>query len=112
MYTVAVTVTASNPPIAAYSFDEGSGTTLVDRSGRGHTGTVSGPTWTAGTTGGGLRFDGIDDLVTIADSRAKHRCQHQGSCTLDNDRRGHAIPRSRGIWASAPGHVHSHLRPR
>jgi hypothetical protein len=56
------------PPIAAYNFDEGSGTVLNDRSGSGHNGTVSGATWGAGNTGGALSFDGIDDLVTVNDS--------------------------------------------
>src|SRR5262249_48865600 len=31
--------------LAAYSFDEGSGTMVVDASGRGNMGTLSGPTW-------------------------------------------------------------------
>jgi Concanavalin A-like lectin/glucanases superfamily len=54
--------------VAAYSFDEGSGGTLQDRSGRGHPGTLSGPAWSAaGKTGGALSFDGVDDHVRIAD---------------------------------------------
>ena len=58
------------PPglVAAYSFDEGSGTTLVDRAGHGHTGTLTGPIWSAaGRTGGALSFDGIDDSVRVND---------------------------------------------
>lgn len=55
--------------VAAYSFDEGSGETLSDRTGNGHDGSISGPTWTTdGKHGGALSFDGIDDLVTIADT--------------------------------------------
>ena len=58
----------ASPPVAAYSFDAGSGTSLTDNSGSGNTGTISGATWTsAGKTGGALTFDGVNDLVTIAD---------------------------------------------
>jgi glucose/arabinose dehydrogenase len=60
----------SAPPglVAAYSFDEGSGTTLADRTGHGHTGTLTGPAWTAaGRNGGALSFDGSDDSVRIND---------------------------------------------
>ena len=54
--------------VAAYSFNEGSGTTLTDRAGHGHTGTLTGPTWTAaGRNGGGLTFDGTNDSVRIND---------------------------------------------
>jgi hypothetical protein len=54
--------------VAAYSFDAGSGTTVADASGKGHTGTISGPTWSsAGRFGGALSFDGVNDWVTIAD---------------------------------------------
>ena len=54
--------------VAAYSFNEGSGTSVSDASGKGHTGTVSGATWAAGKYGQGLSFDGADDWVTIPDA--------------------------------------------
>jgi chitodextrinase len=55
--------------VAAYSLDQGSGTTLTDRSGRGNGGTISGASWSsAGKYGGALSFDGVNDLVTIPDS--------------------------------------------
>ena len=55
--------------VAAYGFDEGSGTGLADLSGHGNAGTASGTTWsTAGKYGDALSFDGISSLVTIADS--------------------------------------------
>ncbi|HWL50456.1 MAG TPA: LamG-like jellyroll fold domain-containing protein, partial [Acidimicrobiia bacterium] len=55
-------------PIAAYSFDEGTGTTLND-SAANHDGTITGATWsTAGKYGSALDFDGSDDLVSIADA--------------------------------------------
>ncbi|UVS81642.1 LamG-like jellyroll fold domain-containing protein [Actinokineospora sp. UTMC 2448] len=56
--------------VAAYAFDEGAGGSLTDRSGHGHTGTLSGPAWAAGRHGGGLSFDGVDDWVTVADTAA------------------------------------------
>ena len=71
--TVSVTVNnvAVTGLVAAYSFNEGTGTTLVDRSGRGHTGTISGATWsTQGKFGGALSFDGVNDWVTISDTAA------------------------------------------
>ena len=55
--------------IASYSFNEGTGTTLTDRSGKGHTGTIAGATWTTqGKSGGALSFDGINDWVTVNDA--------------------------------------------
>jgi hypothetical protein len=57
--------------VAAYGFDEGSGLTANDASGRNNTGAVSGATWTGtGRFGGALSFDGFDDLVTVADSNS------------------------------------------
>ncbi len=66
---------STGPPpsalVAAYSFDAGSGTTLADVSGRGHTGTIAGATWSAtGKNGGALSFDGVNDWVTVADTAA------------------------------------------
>jgi hypothetical protein len=58
--------------IAYYTFESGSGRTLVDRSGNGNDGDLkdddttdgeTGPTW----AGCGLRFDGDDDQVSIQD---------------------------------------------
>jgi hypothetical protein len=69
-FPIAFSVAAAlSGPIAAYGFNEGAGTTLNDRSGRGHTGTISGATWsTAGRYGGALSFDGVNDWVTINDT--------------------------------------------
>jgi hypothetical protein len=68
-----LTATFSTPPIgnpvAAYNFNAGSGTTLADVTGKGHTGTLNGPSWsTAGRTGAALSFDGTNDAVAIADA--------------------------------------------
>lgn len=55
--------------VAAYSFDQGAGTTTPDASGNGNTGTISGATWvTAGKYGGALQFDGSNDRININDS--------------------------------------------
>jgi hypothetical protein len=72
-FTIAFSVASAPPPnpgmIAAYSFNEGTGTTLTDRTGLGHAGTISGATWiTQGRFGGALTFDGSNDWVTIADA--------------------------------------------
>ena len=65
------TFAASSSPaalVAAYNFDEASGTILNDYSGNANNGTISGATWATGHDGGALSFDGADDWVTIADS--------------------------------------------
>jgi len=55
--------------IAAYAFDEGSGTTVVDASGNSHTGTLNGATWsTSGKFGGALSLDGMSARVTVPSS--------------------------------------------
>jgi PKD repeat protein len=56
--------------VAAYSFGEVSGTTVVDASGQGNHGTISGAVPnTSGMYGGkALSFDGVDDWVTIKDA--------------------------------------------
>ncbi|HYS25277.1 MAG TPA: LamG-like jellyroll fold domain-containing protein [Vicinamibacterales bacterium] len=52
--------------VAAYSFDEGSGTSARDASGSGNNGTTSNATWTtAGRLGGALVFNGSSALVTV-----------------------------------------------
>ena len=54
--------------VAAYAFAEGSGTSASDATANGHTGTVSGATWsTSGRFNNALSFDGTNDWVTVAD---------------------------------------------
>jgi glucose/arabinose dehydrogenase len=69
---VTLTVNASTPPpgglVGAWAFDEPSGASAIDASGRGNTGTISGATRTTGHSGGGLSFDGVNDWVTVADA--------------------------------------------
>jgi fibronectin type 3 domain-containing protein len=55
--------------VAALGFEEAAGTVALDSSGSGNTGTINGPTRTAsGKFGRAVTFDGINDLVTIADA--------------------------------------------
>ncbi len=71
--TVTVLNQASDPSglVAAYGFEELSGTLVEDVTGRGHTGTISGATrTTTGRNGRALAFDGVNDWVTIADEAA------------------------------------------
>ena len=69
-----VNVTVSNAVtgaglVAAYNFNEGAGSTVTDRTGLGHAGTIAGATWTTqGRFGGALTFDGVNDWVTVADA--------------------------------------------
>lgn len=53
-------------PVAAYSFNEGSGSIAIDSAGV-HDGMIAGATWTSGKFGAALDFDGLHDLVTVAD---------------------------------------------
>jgi hypothetical protein len=56
-------------PVAAYSFNEGSGTTVADSSGNNNTGTLSGVTWTtAGKFSNALVFNGTTARVNIPNS--------------------------------------------
>lgn len=58
-------------PIAAYSFNDNSGTTAADASGNGRDAAISGATWTAaGRFNGALAFDGVDDWVTVPEDPA------------------------------------------
>jgi hypothetical protein len=66
---VTVTVSTSNTLAAAYSFDEGTGSTVADATGKGNGGTISGATWvTTGKYGKALSFNGTNSWVTVADS--------------------------------------------
>jgi fibronectin type 3 domain-containing protein len=71
------TAAVSAPPavglVAAYGFDEGTGTTAADQSGSGNPGTVSNATWAgtaAGKFGNALSFNGSSSVVNIADSNS------------------------------------------
>jgi hypothetical protein len=54
--------------VAAYGFNEGTGPTLHDSSGKANHGSISGAAWASGFSGGALAFDGSNDFVAVADS--------------------------------------------
>ena len=59
--------------VAAYNFDEGTGTSVADASGNGNTGTTSNTTWsTTGKYGKALTFNGTNSWVTVADNASLH----------------------------------------
>ena len=59
--------------MAAYSFNEGTGTTVGDSSGSGNTVTVANTTWTTSAKfGNALVFNGSSSFVTINDSGSLH----------------------------------------
>src|SRR4029453_5476497 len=56
-------------PVAAYSFNEGAGTTVSDASGTGNAGTIGTSTWSPpGKYGNALSFNGTSARVTIPDA--------------------------------------------
>ena len=65
----AKTLAAGSGLVAAYSFNEGTGTTVADSSATGNNGTIGTATWTtAGKYGNALVFNGTSARVTIPDS--------------------------------------------
>ena len=68
--TVSNSWTAPSGLVAAYTFAEGTGTTTADASGNSNTGTLAGgAAWSAaGRFGKALAFDGVNDLVSVADA--------------------------------------------
>ena len=56
-------------PVVNISFSEGNGATAADASGNGNAGQLmNGAFWTGGRVGNGVGFDGIDDIVEVANS--------------------------------------------
>jgi chitodextrinase len=61
--------TQPSGPVASYSFNAGSGSTLSDDSGHSNSGTITNAAWSAnGKFGGALSFNGSNSSVSIADS--------------------------------------------
>ncbi len=54
--------------VAAFGFEETTGTVASDASGRGNNGTIQGATRASGRFGRALSFDGVNDVVTVADA--------------------------------------------
>src|SRR6201999_1285181 len=71
--TSATTPDAPSGLVAAYGFDEGSGSTVADASGNGNNGTLTNATWTtSGKFGKALQFNGTNAVVTIPDAASLH----------------------------------------
>ena len=69
--TTGVTVSIQPGPglVAAYGFEEASGTVAGDRSGNNNNGTITGASWTgSGRFGGALSFNGTTNWVTANDA--------------------------------------------
>jgi len=65
----ATTPAATSGLIAAYSFNEGTGSTVADASGTGNGGSIGSATWTtSGKYGGALSFNGTNARVTVPDA--------------------------------------------
>src|SRR5262249_21620271 len=75
-YSNGFTVTTqagSSALVAAYSFNEGSGTSVADGSGKSNNGAVNGAAWSAsGKFGSALSFNGSSSLVSVPDSSSLH----------------------------------------
>jgi len=66
---VSAATTDATGLVAAYSFDEGNGTTVTDVSGQGNHGTITKATWTTqGRFGAALAFNGATSWVTVPDA--------------------------------------------
>jgi len=60
-------------PVAAFAFNKGPGTAVLDASGSGNSGTAAHTAWTAtGKYGVALSFNGTNSRVTIPDSASLH----------------------------------------
>lgn len=71
---VSVTVNNTSAPglVAAWGFEEASGSTTADATGNGQTGTLSGATRVNGRYGRGLSFNGGSAMVSVADTALLH----------------------------------------
>ena len=72
--TFVLTVSAQSAGlVAAYGFNEGTGTTVTDASGNGNNGTIGTATWTTvGKYGNALTFNGTSARVTVNDAASLH----------------------------------------
>jgi hypothetical protein len=90
-----VTVTVSNvpePPVDAYAFDEGFGSTTADATGNGGTGTLlNGAAWSTGHTANAVNFDGVSARVSAG---VRSRLANLAAVTAE----AWIYPRSNGRW--------------
>ena len=96
-----VTVTVNNPPVdtsglvGAWGFEEAAGSSAGDSSSANNDGTLAGASWTdAGRFGSAVSFDGVDDLVTVADADS---LDLSTAMTLE----AWVYPTQRGGWRTA-----------
>ncbi|MFH1723670.1 MAG: LamG domain-containing protein [Elusimicrobiota bacterium] len=68
--------------LSFWTLDEGSGTTAADSAG-GSPGTIAGAAWTGGRVDGALRFDGVDDHVTVEGSSFLENITEEGDYTFE-----------------------------
>jgi PKD repeat protein len=66
--TVSAVGASTSGLVAAYNFEEASGTTAFDASGQNNHGAITQATYTQGKYGNALNFDGVNDWVTVNDS--------------------------------------------
>jgi len=92
--------TSASGLVGYWSFDEGTGTTANDLSGRGNTGTLQpalGPTWTSGRVANALSFDGVDDIVRVPHTEIQNTVFGTSTVfTLE----AWAFPRAWANWAT------------
>jgi len=90
--TATATTQAPTPNLlAAYAFNEGSGTSAVDASGSGLTGTLTnGVTWGIGHAAGAVSLDGVNDFVELGNPAL---LQLTGSMTVSAWVNSAAFPR-------------------
>ncbi len=69
--TITVSNTGGSGLVAAYGFNEGTGSTVTDKTGNGNNGSIFQATWyTTGKYGKALAFDGSNDYVSVPDSNS------------------------------------------
>jgi len=104
--------TPRHGPVAAWSFDEGEGSTAEDITGDDHTATIEGATWARGRFGGSLKFGAGNPCVSVPDSPSRRLGiivigEDPGiSSGSNSDSPSHAGPRTREHrWcaSSTPG---------
>ena len=72
-FTFTTTPASTTGLVAAYTFNEGAGSTVIDASGNNNLGTIIGGTWsTSGKYGNALSFNGTSNRVDVLDSSSLH----------------------------------------
>jgi hypothetical protein len=73
--------TPPDPPVAAWSFDEGEGTVATSTAGE-HDATIEGAEWVKGRYGSALEFDGVNDCA-VAPGGADLQFTQDGTFTIE-----------------------------